>query len=180
MSTPAFPAPAFLSSAVAQLRDRQQRFQKLFEASALLRERPDPALQEKRALTDEVCLELGLHAALEREFLAPALAQAAPDDVHARKRFDAELVTIESLVAHLARQRPDSSIHDATLSALEAQLTTHLGGLETLLGTFGDDAVAKVDMAWQTLLLHHARTLTAHRQQRDGQVGEDESADPVG
>lgn len=180
MSTPESPVPAFRSSVAAQLRDRQQRFQGLFEASATLRERPDPALQEKRAITDEICLELGTHAALEHEFLAPVLAQAAAHDPPSRKRFDTELITLESLVTHLARQRPDSSIHDATLSALEAQVVTHFGGLEALLEVLDGDGVAALDGALQTLALHQARRLATHRQQRARHAGEDENADPVG
>ena len=96
----------------------------LFQSYRELVRTAAPALQ-RRALAEEICMELTIHARLEEELFYPAVREALDDedladegeDQHGRQR---------ELVAQILASQPEDERYDGKVAVLEEYVERHV------------------------------------------------------
>jgi len=83
-----------------------------------------PALQ-RRALAEEICMELTIHARLEEELFYPAVREALGDEDLADEPED-QHGTQRELVAQILASSPDDERYDSKVEALDRYVEQHV------------------------------------------------------
>ncbi|MDB5957828.1 hemerythrin domain-containing protein [Ramlibacter sp.] len=83
-----------------------------------------PALQ-RRALAEEICMELTIHARLEEELFYPAVREALDDEDLVDDTGD-QHGTQRELVAQILASSPDDQSYDGKVAALEHYVEQHV------------------------------------------------------
>jgi hemerythrin superfamily protein len=96
----------------------------LFQSYRELVRTSAPALQ-RRALAEEICMELTIHARLEEELFYPAVRDALNDEDLADEADDQHGVQRE-LVAQILAASPDDESYDGKVAALDAYVERHV------------------------------------------------------
>ena len=78
----------------------------------------------KKALVDEICTELSIHATIEEEIFYPATAGEADDDIRLESYVEHDGAKV--LIAELTESSPDNEFYDAKMSALAEQIRHHI------------------------------------------------------
>jgi hemerythrin superfamily protein len=71
---------------------------------------------ERRALAEQICLKLTVHAAVEEELFYPA----------ARDEADVEHATAKDLIAQIRKASPDEALYDAKVKVLGEYIEHHV------------------------------------------------------
>lgn len=114
------------------------------------------ALVQRRALAEEICLELTLHAKLEEELFHPALREAlrdpqlgeASEDLHAHQR---------AHIAGILCTSPQDALHEARMDLLARSFRRHVLAQRELV--FNRALAARLDL--QSL----GRAISARREE---------------
>lgn len=117
--TPAMPIDALelLDADHRKIEDLLARYRELALNKA-------PASQRK-ALAQEVCLELTIHLRLEQELFDPALREALPDD-EVVEEAEADHDSLRELVARIMAMRAEDALYDARMALLAQYVTRHV------------------------------------------------------
>lgn len=83
-----------------------------------------PALQ-RRALAEEICLELTIHAKLEEELFYPAVRDALNDDALVDEAQD-QHGSQREFVAQILATQPDDALYDAKVAVLAEYVERHV------------------------------------------------------
>lgn len=96
----------------------------LFQSYRDLVRRNAPALQ-RRALAEEICLELTIHARLEEELFYPAVREALHDDDVVDEAED-QHGSQREFVAQILATSPDDELYDARVAVLAEYVERHV------------------------------------------------------
>ena len=96
----------------------------LFQSYRELVRTAAPALQ-RRALAEEICMELTIHARLEEELFYPAMRDAL-DDEDVADEPDEQHGAQRELVAQILASSPDDEAYDGKVAALDAYVERHV------------------------------------------------------
>jgi hypothetical protein len=96
----------------------------LFQSYRELVRTGSPALQ-RRALAEEICMELTIHARLEEELFYPAVREAL-DDEDLVDEAEEQHGTQRELVAQILASAPEDERYDAKVSALGDYVERHV------------------------------------------------------
>jgi hemerythrin superfamily protein len=96
----------------------------LFDAYRELVRTHAPALQ-RRALAEEICMELTIHARLEEELLYPAVRDALGDEALMEDADDGQ-GSQRDLVAQILAASPDDPMYDTKVAILGAYVERHV------------------------------------------------------
>jgi hemerythrin superfamily protein len=96
----------------------------LFQSYRELVRTSAPALK-RRALAEEICMELTIHARLEEELFYPALRDALDDEDLADEGED-QHGTQRELVAQILASSPEDERYDAKVAALDEYVERHV------------------------------------------------------
>jgi hemerythrin superfamily protein len=96
----------------------------MFQAYRDLVRKRAPALQ-RRALAEEICMELTIHARLEEELLYPAVREALHDDDVVDEAEDHHGSQRE-FVAQILATSPDDELYDARVAVLAEYVERHI------------------------------------------------------
>lgn len=96
----------------------------LFEAYRALVRNKAPALQ-RRALGEEICMELTIHAKLEEELFYPAAREALQDDDLVDEAED-QHGSQREFVAQILATPPDDELYDAKVAVLAEYVERHV------------------------------------------------------
>jgi hypothetical protein len=80
---------------------------------------------QKRALAEEICLELTIHARLEEELFYPALREALQDDELLDEAED-QHGSQREFVAQILASSPQDELYDARVAVLEEYVERHV------------------------------------------------------
>jgi hypothetical protein len=78
----------------------------------------------KKALADEICTELSVHATIEEEIFYPACRDAVEDDLRTEAYVEHDGAKV--LIAELAESDPDNEFYDAKMTVLSEQIQHHV------------------------------------------------------
>jgi hypothetical protein len=96
----------------------------LFQAYRELVRTHAPALQ-RRALAEEICMELTIHAKLEEELFYPAVREALDEDTLVDEAED-QHGSQREFVAQILVMRPDDPLYDAKVAVLAEYVERHV------------------------------------------------------
>jgi hemerythrin superfamily protein len=96
----------------------------LFDAYRELVRTHAPALQ-RRALAEEICMELTIHARLEEELFYPAAREALRDEALVDEAED-EHGSQRDFVSQILASSPDDPLYDARVAVLAAYVEQHV------------------------------------------------------
>lgn len=96
----------------------------MFQAYRDLVRKRAPALQ-RRALAEEICLELTIHARLEEELFYPAVREALHDDDLVDEAED-QHGSQREFVAQILSTSPDDELYDARVAVLAEYVARHV------------------------------------------------------
>ena len=80
----------------------------------------------KRALADEICRKLSVHAALEEELFYPAAREVLGEDEDLVDEADVEHATAKDLIAQLEAMSPGDALYDAKVKVLGEYIDHHV------------------------------------------------------
>lgn len=80
---------------------------------------------QRKALAEEVCLQLTIHLRLERELFDPAVREALPDD-QVVDEAEADHDSLRDLVARILATRAEDPLHDPRMALLAQYVTRHV------------------------------------------------------
>jgi hemerythrin superfamily protein len=83
------------------------------------------AVLQRRALAEEICLELTIHARLEEELFYPAVREALRDDDGIDEAED-QHGSQREFIAQILATAPDDELHDARVAVLAAYVERHV------------------------------------------------------
>jgi predicted transcriptional regulator len=78
----------------------------------------------RKALAEEICTELAVHASIEEEIFYPATNGEVDDDLRLESYVEHDGAKV--LIAELAASSPDNEFYDAKMSALAEQIRHHI------------------------------------------------------
>ena len=96
----------------------------LFQAYRELVRTGAPALQ-RRALAEEICIELTIHARLEEELFHPAVREALCDDELMDEAED-QHGSQREFIAQILAMAPEDALYDARVAVLAEYVTRHV------------------------------------------------------
>jgi hemerythrin superfamily protein len=97
----------------------------LFQSYRELVRTAAPALQ-RRALAEEICMELTIHARLEEELFYPAVRESLHDDELVDEAED-QHGSQREFIAQILSTSPDDPLYDARVAVLEEYVERHVG-----------------------------------------------------
>ena len=109
------------TDALELLEADHQTVRKLFKAYAALTAHGAPPAR-RRALAEQICMELTLHARLEEELLYPSLRQASRED---DLLDEAEHAGARELIAQILSMKPRDELYDAKVAVLGRYVEHH-------------------------------------------------------
>ena len=83
------------------------------------------AALQRRALAEEICMELTIHARLEEELFYPAVREALDDEDLVDEAED-QHGSQRELVAQILASSPDDELYDARVAALQEYVERHV------------------------------------------------------
>ena len=99
----------------------------------------------KKALAEQICLELTLHTKLEEEIFYPACEGAVDDDLLNKARVEHDAAKV--LVAEIEAGSPDEAFYDAKVTVLSEMIKHHVKEEEKPgRGTFSQARSAALDL----------------------------------
>jgi hypothetical protein len=78
----------------------------------------------KKALADEICMELSIHATIEEEIFYPACKGKVEDDLLSESYVEHDGAKV--LIAELTATTPDDEFYDAKMSVLTEEIKHHV------------------------------------------------------
>ena len=105
--------------AVALLKADHRKVEGLFKKFG--RAKGGPA---KKALADEICTELSIHATIEEEIFYPATNGEVDDDLRLESYVEHDGAKI--LIAEISQSNPENEFYDAKMTALAEQIRHHI------------------------------------------------------
>ena len=78
----------------------------------------------KKALAEEICTELSIHASIEEEIFYPATAGEVDEDLRLESYVEHDGAKV--LIAELSESGPDNEFYDAKMTALAEQVRHHI------------------------------------------------------
>lgn len=79
----------------------------------------------RKALAEQICVELTLHTRLEEELFYPPVRQAIRDD-DLMDEADVEHASAKDLIAQILAMRPDDELYDAKVTVLGEYIDHHI------------------------------------------------------
>lgn len=101
-----------------------QAVHKLFRAYAALAAHDAPAAR-RRALAEQICMELTLHARLEEEIFYPAVREAVRDD-DLMDEAEVEHASARDLIAQILSMKAGDELYDAKVTVLGEYIDHHV------------------------------------------------------
>jgi Hemerythrin HHE cation binding domain len=80
--------------------------------------------EARKALADEICTELSVHATIEEEIFYPACREAVDDDLSDEAYVEHDSAKV--LIAELAGGDPEDEFYDAKMTVLSEQIEHHV------------------------------------------------------
>ena len=80
---------------------------------------------ERRALAEQICLELAIHMRLEEEIFYPRLREAVREDDRLDQAAD-EHAGAKELIAQILSMKPDAELYDAKVTVLDEYIARHV------------------------------------------------------
>lgn len=117
-------APAKKNDAVDLLDADHVAVKKLFNDFKRLCEADAPG-EEKKALADQICMELTVHAELEEQIFYPAARDAIQDD-DLLNEAEVEHVSAKDLIAQIGEMSPEEELYDAKVIVLGEYIDHHV------------------------------------------------------
>jgi hemerythrin superfamily protein len=121
---PAATASAARSDATILLERDHGDVKKLFKQYDKLAESEADA-EERKALAEEICAMLTVHATIEEEIFYPAAREAGVDDDLLDKA-EVEHATAKDLIAQIESMDPDDDLYDAKVTVLGEYIDHHV------------------------------------------------------
>lgn len=112
--------PASAKDAIALLKADHQAVNALFAEFEKARSVP-----KKKALVEEICTELTVHAQLEEELFYPQVQEALKDEEMVPEA-TVEHAGIKRLIAELEEMEPDAELYDAKVKVLSEYVKHHV------------------------------------------------------
>jgi hemerythrin superfamily protein len=81
---------------------------------------------ERRALAEQICLKLTVHAAVEEELFYPAAREVLGEDEDLIDEADVEHATAKDLIAQIRKASPDEALYDAKVKVLGEYIEHHV------------------------------------------------------
>lgn len=117
-------APAKKNDAVDLLDADHVAVKKLFNEFKKLCEADAPG-EEKKALADQICMELTVHAELEEQIFYPAAREAIGDD-DLLNEAEVEHASAKDLIAQISEMSPEEELYDAKVIVLGEYIDHHV------------------------------------------------------
>jgi Hemerythrin HHE cation binding domain len=105
--------------AIALLKADHRKVEALFEKFENAKD-----AKTKKALAQEICTELSVHATIEEEIFYPACKEAVEDDLRTEAYVEHDGAKV--LIAELARSNPDNEFYDAKMKVLSEEIKHHV------------------------------------------------------
>lgn len=80
---------------------------------------------KRRALAEQICLELAIHMRLEEEIFYPRLREAVREDDRLDQAAD-EHAGAKELIAQILSMKPDAELYDAKVTVLDEYIAHHV------------------------------------------------------
>ena len=128
--------------AIASLVADHKRVKALFEEFEKVRD-DDDVDDDKAQLVAQICLELGMHTALEEEIFYPAVREKI-DDEDLMDEALVEHASAKELIEELELMDPTDDLYDAKVTVLGEQIDHHVEEEESEM--FSQAKRAKIDM----------------------------------
>jgi hypothetical protein len=126
--------------AIALLKADHRKVEELFEKFEKARD-----ADRKKALAQEICMELSIHATIEEEIFYPACKGKVEDDLMSESYVEHDSAKV--LIAELAQSSPDDEFYDAKMSVLSEEIKHHVKEEEKPgEGVFAQARKAEIDM----------------------------------
>ncbi len=110
--------------AVSLLTADHAEVRQLFEDYRQLVEE-DGDLEEKRALAEQICVALAVHADIEEEIFYPAMRESIDDDL-LLDQAEVEHASAKDLIAQIQAMDPDDALYDAKILVLAEYVEHHV------------------------------------------------------
>jgi len=117
-------APAKKNDAVDLLDADHVAVKKLFSEFKKLSEADAPG-EEKKALADQICMELTVHAELEEQIFYPAARESINDD-DLLNEAEVEHASAKDLIAQISEMSPEEELYDAKVIVLGEYIDHHV------------------------------------------------------
>ncbi len=117
-------APAKKNDAVDLLDADHVAVKKLFNEFKKLCEADAPG-EEKKALADQICMELTVHAELEEQIFYPAARESIGDD-DLLNEAEVEHASAKDLIAQISEMSPEEELYDAKVIVLGEYIDHHV------------------------------------------------------
>jgi hypothetical protein len=105
--------------AIAMIKEDHRKVEDLFEKFEKARDG-----DRKKALAQEICMELSIHATIEEEIFYPACKGKVEDDLMDEAYVEHDGAKV--LIAELAQSSPDDEFYDAKMSVLSEEIKHHV------------------------------------------------------
>jgi hypothetical protein len=127
--------------AIALLKDDHRKVEDLFEKFKKARD-----AGRKKALAQEICTELSIHATIEEEIFYPACKGEVDDDLMDESYVEHDGAKV--MIAELAAGSPDDAFYDAKMTVLSEEIKHHVKEEEKPReGVFAQARAGGLDMA---------------------------------
>ena len=111
--------PKKIPDAVALLKSDHRNVEALFKKFAKAKDD-----RSKKALAQEICTQLSVHATIEEEILYPACQGSVDEDLSAEAYVEHDGAKV--LIAELSGSNPDDEFYDAKMTVLCEQIKHHV------------------------------------------------------
>lgn len=105
--------------AIALLKEDHRKVEDLFEKFEKARD-----ANRKKALAQEICLELSIHATIEEEIFYPACKGKVEDDLMGESYVEHDGAKV--MIAELLVSSPDDEFYDAKMTVLSEEIKHHV------------------------------------------------------
>jgi hypothetical protein len=153
--------------AIALLKADHRKVEELFEKFEKAKD-----ADRKKALAQEICMELSIHATIEEEIFYPACKDNVEEDLLSESYVEHDSAKV--LIAELAQSSPDDEFYDAKMTVLSEEIKHHVKEEEKPgEGVFAQARESKLDM------MALADRLRARKEQLKKQIEENGLPPPV-
>jgi hypothetical protein len=105
--------------AIALLKADHRKVEELFEKFEKTR-----GTDRKKAVAEEICLELSIHAMIEEEIFYPACKGSVEEDMLTESHVEHDSAKV--MIAELGASKPDDEFYDAKMSVLTEEIKHHV------------------------------------------------------